>query len=259
MTTATVARRVAVVRSILRYARRPPRPGPDAPLVSVVIPTYDRSAVLRHAITSVLWQTHAKLELHVVGDACTDDSEEVVRSFGDPRVHWHNREENSGSQGAPSQAGFELGLPLHGNTQHAQREHLARLAGQVPSVALVGRDERVEPAPPLGERGSQVASEQGMFSGQLRMCDEVRGVLVAPAALVVPVRIAAGSGDGLRGPSPEVVSSHPDSMVVNGAPRRARACSSHVDRPSMRRPCVCQSSSPHWCSCCPRRARMPRR
>ena len=39
------------------------------PLVSVVIATYNWSNVLRHAIRSVLWQTHSNLELLVIGDA----------------------------------------------------------------------------------------------------------------------------------------------------------------------------------------------
>jgi glycosyltransferase involved in cell wall biosynthesis len=44
----------------------------------------------------------------VVGDGCTDDSEQVVASFGDPRVLWHNLPVNSGSQSAPNNAGIEL-------------------------------------------------------------------------------------------------------------------------------------------------------
>src|SRR4029453_18799999 len=75
------------------------------PSVSVIIAAYNWSSVLRCAIASVLRQTFTDFELWVVGDACTDDSEAVARSFGDPRVHWHNLERNSGSQWAPNNAG----------------------------------------------------------------------------------------------------------------------------------------------------------
>lgn len=80
----------------------------DAPLVSVVIATYNWSSVLRFAIRSALAQTYPRLEVIAVGDACTDDSEQVVASFGDPRVRWHNLPENSGSQSLPNNAGIEL-------------------------------------------------------------------------------------------------------------------------------------------------------
>ncbi len=78
------------------------------PRVSVIIATYNWSSVLRYAITSVLAQTFRDFELLVVGDCCTDDSEAVVASFGDPRVRWHNLPENCGSQFGPNNKGLEL-------------------------------------------------------------------------------------------------------------------------------------------------------
>jgi glycosyltransferase involved in cell wall biosynthesis len=78
------------------------------PLVSVVIATYNWSSVLRHAIRSALWQTYPALEVIVVGDACTDDSEEVVRSFGDARIRWDNLPRNSGNHALPNNRGIEL-------------------------------------------------------------------------------------------------------------------------------------------------------
>lgn len=82
--------------------------GDDPPLVSVVIATYNWSSVLRFAVASALDQTYPRLEVVVVGDGCTDDSEQVVGSFGDERVRWHNLPENSGSQSIPNNAGIEL-------------------------------------------------------------------------------------------------------------------------------------------------------
>jgi glycosyltransferase involved in cell wall biosynthesis len=79
---------------------------PDPPLVSVVTATYNWSAVLRHAIDSVRAQSYPRWEMIVVGDACTDDSGEVVQSYGDPRIRWHNRDVNSGSQSLPNNDGI---------------------------------------------------------------------------------------------------------------------------------------------------------
>ena len=63
--------------------------GPTAattPKVTVIIPTYNWSSVLHYAVASVLRQTYTDFELIVSGDGCTDDSEEVVTAFDDPRV-----------------------------------------------------------------------------------------------------------------------------------------------------------------------------
>ena len=53
----------------------------EAPLVSVIIATYNYSSVLRCAIQSALGQTFDDFELLVIGDGCTDDSEAVTASF----------------------------------------------------------------------------------------------------------------------------------------------------------------------------------
>jgi len=55
------------------------------PTVSIIIATYNRSRVLRHAIESVRNSRFADWELIVVGDACTDDTAACVAAFGDPR------------------------------------------------------------------------------------------------------------------------------------------------------------------------------
>jgi glycosyltransferase involved in cell wall biosynthesis len=68
------------------------------PAITVVIPTYNWSGVLRCAIRSAMLQTLQDFEILVVGDGCTDDSESVVASFNDPRIRWHNLERNYGSQ-----------------------------------------------------------------------------------------------------------------------------------------------------------------
>jgi glycosyltransferase involved in cell wall biosynthesis len=78
-----------------------------SPRVSVIIATYNRSEVLRYAIASVLDQTMDDLELLVVGDGCTDDSEQVVAAIGDPRLRWINLPVNTGHQSGPNNRGLQ--------------------------------------------------------------------------------------------------------------------------------------------------------
>ncbi len=114
----------------LNAVRPPPRPEHE-PLVTVIIATYNWSSVLRHAVRSVLWQTYENFELLVIGDGCTDDSEEVVASFGDPRVRWINLPENVGSQSGPNNRGLELArgeyIAYQGHDDVWHPKHLATL------------------------------------------------------------------------------------------------------------------------------------
>ena len=77
------------------------------PRVTVITATYNWAPVLPHAMASVLEQTFPDLELWVVGDGCTDESEAVVAAVDDPRVHWHNLPANTGHQSGPNNAGLE--------------------------------------------------------------------------------------------------------------------------------------------------------
>src|SRR4029450_9561835 len=52
------------------------------PLVSVIIPTFDRATWVREAIASVLAQTYPHLELIVVDDGSHDATPEVIQAFG---------------------------------------------------------------------------------------------------------------------------------------------------------------------------------
>lgn len=62
--------------------------------VSVVIPTYNYGRFIAEAIGSVLEQTHQPIEIVVVDDGSTDDTANVVVSFGD-KVKYV-RQENAG-------------------------------------------------------------------------------------------------------------------------------------------------------------------
>jgi len=89
--------------------------------VTVVVPTYNYAGVLAFAIDSVLDQTFPDYELLVVGDGCTDASEQIATQTGDPRVHWINLPRRTGHQTGPN------------------NEALQRASGDI--VAFLGHDD----------------------------------------------------------------------------------------------------------------------
>lgn len=138
-----------------------------APLVSVIIATYNWSSVLRYAIQSVLWQTEPDFELLVIGDGCTDDSEAVVRSFADPRIRWHNLESNSGNQSAPNNAGLALArgryIAYQGHDDIWHPEHLKTL---LRAIRTARADFASSWAEMIGPPGSNFRVVTGLYPRQ---------------------------------------------------------------------------------------------
>ena len=69
------------------------------PIVTAVIPTFRRSALVKRAISSVLAQTRAELRVLVCDNASDDDTEAVVTELArrDPRVIYRRHRENMGA------------------------------------------------------------------------------------------------------------------------------------------------------------------
>jgi len=63
-------------------------------LVSVIIPTYNRSGFLKQAVESVLNQTYRNLELLIIDDGSTDDTRPVIEQYArrDLRVRYLEQE-----------------------------------------------------------------------------------------------------------------------------------------------------------------------
>src|SRR3712207_6530544 len=85
----------------------------EPPRVTVVVATYHRPVLLRRALASLLAQSVAEWECLVIGDAVTDDTADVVWSFDDPRLRFHNLPENVGDQSGPNNDGVRrAGAPI---------------------------------------------------------------------------------------------------------------------------------------------------
>ena len=64
----------------------------SAPFFTVVVPTYNRAALIGKTLQSVFSQTYMDFEVVVVDDGSTDNTAEVVRSIVDARLSYHCKE-----------------------------------------------------------------------------------------------------------------------------------------------------------------------
>jgi glycosyltransferase involved in cell wall biosynthesis len=72
---------------------------PGRPRVSVCVPVYNGSAYIGACLESVLAQTFDDFELIVCDNCSTDDTEEVVRRYADPRIRYVRNPQNLGLVG----------------------------------------------------------------------------------------------------------------------------------------------------------------
>jgi len=161
---------------------------PDLPLVSVVIPTYDRADLVCAAVECVLAQTHRDLEVLVVDDGSTDLTREAVERLGeeDPRIRYLYQEH--AGPGAARNLGIrnargEL-LAFLDSDDSWYPEYLARQVEKLdahPAAALVFCDAKVEGARP----GRETRFRAKRFDG-----DTSLGVMVENSfAMAIPTTV----------------------------------------------------------------------
>ena len=66
-------------------------------LVSIIMPAYNTGKYIKDSIDSVLAQTYENWELIIVDDCSTDDTEQILGSYTDPRIRFLQNEKNSGA------------------------------------------------------------------------------------------------------------------------------------------------------------------
>src|SRR5687767_7542953 len=84
------------------------------PLISVLLPVYNAEKYLRESIDSILKQTYSNFEFLILNDGSTDGSEEIIKSYSDPRIRY-SKHENCG-----------LAATLNKGIEQAKGEIIAR-------------------------------------------------------------------------------------------------------------------------------------
>ena len=144
------------------------------PLVSVVVPTYNRAALLREAVASVQRQSYAPLELIVVDDGSTDATAAGLRPLSAVRLV---RQDHTGMPGQARNAGARV----------ARGEYLAfldsddlwlphKLAVQVPVALAAGaaithtRERWIRNGRIVSQRRQRHRRRGDLFAESLRKC-----------------------------------------------------------------------------------------
>ena len=68
----------------------------NSPLVSIIIPTYNRARTLGRTIESILKQTYTNFEIIIVDDCSVDNTSEVLGKYQDSRIYIFRHEHNKG-------------------------------------------------------------------------------------------------------------------------------------------------------------------
>jgi glycosyltransferase involved in cell wall biosynthesis len=110
---------------------------PDTqPLVSVIIPTYNRAHTIGRAIRGVQEQTYGNLEIVVVDDGSTDDTQSILAEFGNEiRIV---RQVNQGPAAARNRGIQESGGEIIAFQDSDDGWHPSKLARQVQLLQKVG-------------------------------------------------------------------------------------------------------------------------
>jgi hypothetical protein len=100
------------------------------PLISVIIPTYNRALILtERTIPSVLRQSYQNFELLIIGDHCTDNTEELIKKkFFDKRIRFINLPKRGKYPKSPCLRWFVAGgIPRNVGLKIAKGEWIAPL------------------------------------------------------------------------------------------------------------------------------------
>ena len=66
------------------------------PLISIIMPTYNRKNIIQKAITSVLNQTYGNFELIIIDDGSDDGTPDLLKSIKDEKIRILRHEKNKG-------------------------------------------------------------------------------------------------------------------------------------------------------------------
>jgi glycosyltransferase involved in cell wall biosynthesis len=101
----------------------------ENPLVTVLIPVFNAEKYLREAIESILNQTYKNLEILIINDGSTDQSEDIILSYSDDRIRYIKNQQN-----------IKLISTLNLGIKEAKGKYIARMDAD--DVSMLNRIEK---------------------------------------------------------------------------------------------------------------------
>lgn len=92
-------------------------------LVSIIVPVYNSQKTIKKCLESILNQTYKNIEVILVNDGGSDDSEKIILSYNDERIVYINNE--------------------HGGVSRARNTGIVRAKGKY--IQFVDSDDHIEP------------------------------------------------------------------------------------------------------------------
>ncbi|MDT3428365.1 glycosyltransferase involved in cell wall biosynthesis [Paenibacillus forsythiae] len=131
--------------------------------LSVLMPVYNASCFLEHAVESILQQSYTDFELIVINDGSTDNSLEILERYSDPRIKLIHNGTNSGIVSSLN-CGLNAASGAYIARMDADDYSLPdRFKAQIqfmdlhPEIGVCGTQYRIMGSPPHGDGGLSTA------------------------------------------------------------------------------------------------------
>ena len=160
------------------------------PLISIIVPVYNKEAYLRECVDSILEQTYRRIEVILVDDESTDKSGAVCDEFGQADTHVRVIHQKNGGPTAACVAGMAAASGGYymfvDSDDYLEPETLAQMADRLAGVPgeIVCCDHLVEK-----QRGTEWVKSgvsPGIYEGD-RLREQIKARLIGEERKVIPL------------------------------------------------------------------------
>ena len=160
------------------------------PLISIIVPVYNKEAYLRECVDSILGQTYRRIEVILVDDESTDASGAVCDAYGQADARVRIIHQKNGGPTAACVAGMEAASGGYymfvDSDDYLEPETLVQMTGRLAGVPgeIVCCDHVVEKQ--RGTEEVKSGTEPGIYEGD-RLREQIKAKLIGEEKKVIPL------------------------------------------------------------------------